>query len=43
MTLEGKKGLMLYDEELMIDLDSIAVLIQEHPEVLQVRCHGAAT
>lgn len=34
MTLEGKKGLMLYDEELMIDLDFIAVLIQEYPEVL---------
>lgn len=32
--LEGKKGLMLYDEELMIDLDFIAVLIQEYPEVL---------
>lgn len=30
--LEGKRGLVLYDEELLIDLDSIAALIQEYPE-----------
>ena len=30
--LEGKRGLVLYDEELLIDLESIAALIQEYPE-----------
>ena len=30
--LEGKRGLVLYDEELEIDLDDIATLIQEYPE-----------
>ncbi|MBE5873607.1 MAG: helix-turn-helix domain-containing protein [Lachnospiraceae bacterium] len=30
--LEGKRGLVLYDEELLIDLDTIAALIQEYPE-----------
>lgn len=30
--LEGKRGLVLYDEELVIDLDAIAALIQEYPE-----------
>ena len=30
--LEGKKGLVLYDEELEIDLDAIVSLIQEYPE-----------
>lgn len=29
--LQGKAGLALYDEELMIDLDSIASLIQDYP------------
>lgn len=30
--LEGKVGLALYDEELQIDLDEIASLIQDYPE-----------
>lgn len=30
--LEGRVGLALYDEELMIDLDKIASLIQDYPE-----------
>ncbi len=30
--LEGKVGLALYDDELMIDLDKIASLIQDYPE-----------
>lgn len=32
VSLEGKKGLVLYDEELEIDLDAIVSLIQEYPE-----------
>ena len=31
-SLQGKKGLALYDEELEIDLDVIASLIQDYPE-----------
>jgi len=30
--LEGKVGLALYDEELLIDLDEIASLIQDYPD-----------